>query len=90
MTMVASVGEEQDGNSIDNEREGEEEGQEEEEAEERKDPDGKETSPLDTQEPARSPELPEDLVKGVTSLDGDGTADTLLSDPVAESESVAV
>ncbi|XP_063873230.1 radial spoke head protein 3 homolog isoform X2 [Scylla paramamosain] len=79
---VASVGEDQEENSIDNDREGEEEGQEKEEAEEREDPDGKETSPLDTQEPARSPELPEDLVKGVTGLDDDAV------DPVAWSPRV--
>lgn len=58
------------------------EGQEDEKDEERKDPDGKETSPLDTQEPARSPELSEDLVKGATLINDDGTAEGPLSDAV--------
>ena len=42
---------------------------------------------MDTEEPARSPELPDDLVKGVTNLDENGTADGFLSDSMAVSVS---
>ena len=67
---------------IDDVRENGVEGMEDEEDEERKDPDGKETSPLDTQEPARSPELSEDLVKGVKLLDDGMAAEDALPDSV--------
>lgn len=49
------------------------EGQEGEEDEERTDPEGKETSPLDTQEPARSPEPAEDVDKDAKLANDEGT-----------------
>ncbi|XP_050714655.1 mediator of DNA damage checkpoint protein 1-like isoform X2 [Eriocheir sinensis] len=63
-----SAGEEQpEENSIEaEEKEGEE-------GEERTDPEGKETSPLDTEEPARSPELSEDVEKDAALPEDEGT-----------------